>query len=336
MHHNHSHAGNHNHSRVGNRTDNRTLKSSTKSALFAMTTVFLWSSAFPITKIAAQSFAPNALGLFRCTLAALILLGIGYKNHLNKPKKPAHILLFLLSGGLGFTLYMLFFNTGMLTLNSAVASLIIATTPVLTAVGASVLYHEKIRPAGWCAIAAAFGGVAILLLSDIAVSGSGTSGSAGSGSGITGNEIAMGSGLLFMIGAAIVFCGYNLLNRKLLSMGYTAVETVTWSMVCGALLLMFFLPQTLPQIGQAAASCVPALAAAVYLGAMPSATAYLLWSRAFSLAEKTSDVTNYQFLTPLLSTAMGFAMLGEVPSLSTIAGGLVIIASLVVFSRKGR
>ena len=122
------------------------MKSSTKSALFAMTTVFLWSSAFPITKIAAQSFAPNALGLFRCTLAAVILLGIGCKNHLNKPKKPAHILLFLLSGGLGFTLYMLFFNTGMLTLNSAVASLIIATTPVLTAVGASVLYHEKIRP----------------------------------------------------------------------------------------------------------------------------------------------------------------------------------------------
>ena len=294
------------------------MKSSTKSALLAIATVFLWSSAFPITKIAAQAFTPNALGLFRCTLAAGILLGIGCKNRFSKPKKPAHMLLFLLSGGLGFTLYMLFFNTGMLTLNSAVASLIIATTPVLTAAGASVLYHEKIRPAGWCAIAAAFGGVAILLLSDIA--GSSTS----------------GSGLLFMIGAAIVFCGYNLLNRKLLSMGYTAVETVTWSMVSGALLLLFFLPQTLTQIGQAAASCLPALAASAYLGAMPSATAYLLWSRAFSLAEKTSDVTNYQFLTPLLSTAMGFAMLGEIPSLATIVGGLVIIASLVIFSRKGR
>ncbi len=299
------------------------MKSSTKSALLAIATVFLWSSAFPITKIAAQAFTPNALGLFRCTLAAGILLGIGCKNRFSKPKKPAHMLLFLLSGGLGFTLYMLFFNTGMLTLNSAVASLIIATTPVLTAAGASVLYHEKIRPAGWCTIAAAFGGVAILLLSDIA--GSSTSGSNTSG-----------SGLLFMIGAAIVFCGYNLLNRKLLSMGYTAVETVTWSMVSGALLLLFFLPQTLTQIGQAAASCLPALAASAYLGAMPSATAYLLWSRAFSLAEKTSDVTNYQFLTPLLSTAMGFAMLGEIPSLATIVGGLVIIASLVIFSRKGR
>lgn len=310
------------------RTGNHTLKPSTKSALFAMTTVFLWSSAFPITKIAAQAFTPNTLGLFRCTLAAGILLGIGWKNHISRPKKSAHILLFLLSGGLGFTLYMLFFNTGMLTLNSAVASLIIATTPVLTAVGASVLYREKIRPVGWCAIAAAFGGVAILLLSDI--NGNGTTGSS-----TVGNGIPIGSGLLFMMGAAIVFCGYNLLNRKLLSMGYTAVETVTWSMVSGALLLLFFLPQALPQV-TAAASHPSALLAAVYLGAMPSATAYLLWSRAFSLAEKTSDVTNYQFLTPLLSTAMGFAMLGEIPSLATIAGGLVIIASLVVFSRKGR
>ena len=43
------------------------MKSSTRSALLAMTTVFLWSSAFPITKIAAQAFTPNALGLFRCS-----------------------------------------------------------------------------------------------------------------------------------------------------------------------------------------------------------------------------------------------------------------------------
>lgn len=64
------------------------MKSSTRSALLAMTTVFLWSSAFPITKIAAQAFTPNALGLFRCTLAASILLGIGWKNHLQKPKSP--------------------------------------------------------------------------------------------------------------------------------------------------------------------------------------------------------------------------------------------------------
>ena len=136
-----------------------------------------------------------------------------------------------------------------------------------------------------------------------------------------------------MIAAAIVFCCYNLLNRNLLSMGYTAVEAVTWSMVCGAMLLTVFTPQAVSQIGDASTA---ALISVLFLGAMPSATAYLLWSKAFSLADKTSDVTNFQFLTPLLSTAMGFAMLGEIPSAATIIGGLIIIASIVVFGLKGK
>ena len=39
------------------------MKNTAKSALFAFTTVFLWSSAFPITKFAAAAFTPNLLGL---------------------------------------------------------------------------------------------------------------------------------------------------------------------------------------------------------------------------------------------------------------------------------
>lgn len=190
------------------------MKPAAKAALFAFITVFLWSSAFPITKIATQCFSPNALGLMRCTLASVILLIIGSMNHLRKPMKALHIPLFFLSGGLGFSLYMIFFNTGMLNLSSATSSLIIATTPVLTAIGASFLYKEKISIIGLAAIGTAFAGVAVLLLSDSTKGG-----------------LSGGSGLFFMIAAAIVFCCYNLLNRKLLSMGYTAVEAVTWSMV---------------------------------------------------------------------------------------------------------
>ena len=69
---------------------------------------------------------------------------------------------------------------------------------------------------------------------------------------------------------------------------------------------------------------------------MPSATAYLLWSNAMSLTRKTSDVSNFQFLTPLLSTAMGFALLGEIPGLMTVVGGMIIVASIVVFGLKGK
>ena len=84
------------------------MKPAAKSAIFAFVTVFLWSSAFPITKIATQFFSPNALGLLRCTLASVILLIIGGFNHLRRPLKAYHIPLFFVSGGLGFSLYMIF------------------------------------------------------------------------------------------------------------------------------------------------------------------------------------------------------------------------------------
>lgn len=291
------------------------MKNAKKSAIFALATVFIWASAFPITKYATAALPPNALGLVRCSIAAVILLIIGAIKHIKAPK-IAHVPLFLLCGGFGFTLYMICFNTGMQTLSSAASSLIIATAPVLTAIGAALIYRERIKALGWAAILTAFLGVGVLLAGDIAASG-----------------LQGGTGIFWTAAAAFVFCCYNLLNRKLLSLGYTAIECVTWSMVCGALLLLFFLPDAIGALREAPATAV---AATVYLGVMPSAVAYLLWSFAMSFARKTSDVTNFQFLTPLFSTVLGFAILGEVPGIFTVIGGLVILGSVVLFGLKGK
>ena len=288
------------------------MKDKAKSAVLAFTTVFLWSSAFPLTKIATEYIDPNQLGFLRCTIASVMLLIIGKIYNIRLPILK-HIPLFLLSGGLGFSMYMITFNTGMLSLSSAMGSLIIATTPVLTAIGATFIYNEKIKPIGWIAIGGAFGGVSVLLL--------------------WGSDITYSNGIWWTCCAAFVFCCYNLLNRKLLSMGYNAVECVTWSMTCGAIILLPFLPDAVTQASNAS---LAALVVIIYLGSMPSAMAYLLWSKAFSLVEKTSDVTNYQFLTPLISTALGLIILNEIPGSSTIVGGIIIIISVIIFGLKGK
>lgn len=289
------------------------MKNQAKSAMLAFTTVFLWSSAFPLTKVATAYIDPNQLGFLRCTIASIILLIIGKVCKIRLPQKLTHIPLFLVSGGLGFSMYMITFNTGMLTLSSAMGSLIIATTPVLTAIGATFLYKERIKPIGWASICCAFLGVAVLLL--------------------WGGNVSYSTGIWWTCAAAFVFCCYNLLNRKLLSMGYNAIECVTWSMVSGAFLLLPFAGEAIEQVSGAT---LPAIAVVIYLGSMPSATAYLLWSNAFAMAKKTSDVTNYQFLTPLISTFLGLIILSEVPSVSTFVGGTLIICSIIVFGIKGR
>ena len=50
----------------------------------------------------------------------------------------------------------------------------------------------------------------------------------------------------------------------------------------------------------------------------------------------TSEVTNFMFVTPLLSTIMGFIILHEVPNAGTFIGGAIIIISIVVFNLKGK
>ena len=198
-------------------------------------------------------------------------------------------------------------------MTSATSSIVIAATPIMTAVGASRIFHDKIRPAGWVCIFMAFIGVVVLLLWDGALS--------------------INVGVLWTLAAALVFCIYNLMNRYLSGMGHTAMEIVTYSMIFGALVMMVFLPQTVTELGQAGGS---AIALAVYLGVAPSAIAYLLWAKASEYAERTSEVTNYMFVTPLLATLMGFILLGELPSLGTLIGGAIIIASVILFNKIGK
>ena len=228
---------------------------SEKKKVFGLSflSVFLWASAFPLTKVAQQQFTSIPLGFLRCTVAAIFLIIIGKCCHIRLPQKK-HIPLFFVSGGLGFTGYMITFNTGILTLTSATSSIIIAVTPILTAIVASNLYKEKIKPIGWAAIAAAFIGVLILLLWE--------------------GVFSINIGLIWTVGAAIVFCGYNIMTRKLSAMGYNALEIVTYSMICGAILLGFWAEDGLHQLAGASMSHIIAL---IYLGALPSATAYFTW-----------------------------------------------------------
>ena len=287
---------------------------SEKKKVFGLSflSVFLWASAFPLTKVAQQQFTSIPLGFLRCTVAAIFLIIIGKCCHIRLPQKK-HIPLFFVSGGLGFTGYMITFNTGILTLTSATSSIIIAVTPILTAIVASNLYKEKIKPIGWAAITAAFIGVLILLLWE--------------------GVFSINIGLIWTVGAAIVFCGYNIMTRKLSAMGYNALEIVTYSMICGAILLGFWAEDGLHQLAGASMSHIIAL---IYLGALPSATAYFTWGKAMSYAERTSEVTNFMFVTPLLSTIMGFIILHEVPNAGTFIGGAIIIISIVVFNLKGK
>ena len=129
-----------------------------KVLAYGLLTVLIWASAFPLTKIAQEQFASYSLGFLRCGIAAVFLLLIGKIRHIRLPKKR-DVPLFILSGALGFGIYLIAFNTGIQTLTSATSSIVIAVTPILTAIAAVRLYNERLSPIGWAAIFSAFAGV---------------------------------------------------------------------------------------------------------------------------------------------------------------------------------
>jgi drug/metabolite transporter (DMT)-like permease len=101
--------------------------------------------------------------------------------------------------------------------------------------------------------------------------------------------------------------------------------------VAGALLLSIFAPQSFPQLADAS---VAAIAAIIALGVLSGAIAYLCWALALSKADSTSEVTNYMFVTPLLTTFLGFILICEAPYVSAYIGGAFVLAGVLLVNRK--
>ena len=87
-------------------SENTTLRQN----IYSFITVFLWASAFPLTKSIDGYFSPYSLGLLRCFTASLLLIILAKAIHIRKPFCKKHIMYFTLSGALGFSMYMIFFQ----------------------------------------------------------------------------------------------------------------------------------------------------------------------------------------------------------------------------------
>lgn len=283
-----------------------------KVNLYAFITVMIWGSGFPFTRMIDGQLSSVSLGFIRCMLSAVVMIIIGRRYKIRKPFCRKDIFLFFVSGALGFSMYLTFFSLGLETLSSATGSIITAITPILVAMAAVKLYGERINLIGWISIFCAFAGVVILLLWN--------------------GILSINIGAVWMLLTAIVFAGYNLMSRRFSNMGYTDVEVTTYSAIFGTIQTVVFMPGAISEMMQAD---IYSNLSAIYLGVIAGGAAYYLWSKALVLSERTSEVTNYLFVNPLIAAIIGFLMLHEMPDMGTYIGGVIIIASVVIFSIKG-
>ena len=273
---------------------------------YAIVTIVFWSLAFVLTRLALRHFTALPIGFMRYAVASFALLYVVLKYKIPRPR-TIDLLLFILCGAAGFAVYIVAFNMGSVTVNAATSSIVISTAPIMTAFLARFVYKERLRRIQWFAIAVEFVGIVILTA-------------------MRGGLIA-NKGIVWLLGAAFSFCIYNLTLRKLVKR-YTGIQVTAYSIFAGSIMLAAFAPQTAVQLWHAP---VVAVLYVVAMGIFSSALAYVTWSKAFERAQGVAAVSNYMFLTPFLTTILGFLMAGEVPDLATITGGAVIMAGLLLF-----
>ena len=281
-----------------------------KAILGASATIAVWATAFPFGKFALQSVDALTLSVARVVGGAILMFIIGVFKGLHIPTSWREWGIYFLLGATGNFVYQVVFNEGLRLIPAATSSIIMALTPMKTALLALVVYKDRIRPAGWTFTITAFIGVAIIILWN--------------------STLTIPMGALWTLLGMILFAMYNILNRGLSLKGYNSITIAMWSMFTGAIMALPFADHAIEMIVQAPLSAQLAM---VYLAFFSSALGFVFWSYAFEHAEKVSDVTNFMYISPIVAAIVAAFLLGEIPNMGLYIGAPIILGSLFLFNR---
>ena len=124
--------------------------------------------------------------------------------------------------------------------------------------------------------------------------------------------ITINKGVLYMLLGCFLLSTYNI-SQRYLTKKYSSFSVSMYSLLIGGILLVIYSPHSITNI--------------------PSIISYFFWTKAFELAKSTTEVTSFMFATPVLATILGMIILGDIPKLSTIIGGVIIISGMILFNK---
>jgi drug/metabolite transporter (DMT)-like permease len=283
--------------------------------LSTIVALLIWSSSFIATKVAYGTFPPITLAAARF-FVALILLGAARAVMKEKVKPTCKELLpIAFSGFMGITLYFLFENVGLSMTTASSAALIVASFPAITLVGERIVYKTPITARQIVGIILAVAGVYLISVASEKAEGAENP--------LLGNLILLGTG--------VVWAAYIFSTRKVV--GHLPAITLSYYQTLAGFL--GFLPFTLFEIGKWQAPTGATLSMLLYLGAMCSVVAYMMYN--FGLRRlKPSTSAFLMNLVPIFGTLFSVVLLGEKLTLRHFIGGALVILGVVVSVRVAK
>jgi drug/metabolite transporter (DMT)-like permease len=269
----------------------------------------LWAGNFIVVKAAITVLPPIGFALIRFGLASLTLLALlrWREGSIGLPRRD--IVPIALLGALGFGVYQSLWASALSTISPGDSALLIAATPVLTALLAVVAGSDVLTAGKLVGALVSFAGVAIVIGAD---------------------RLDLGASLvgdLLTLGAAACFAVYTAFGAPILAR-HSALRTTTWAIIFGTLFLA--IPGLLELATTDLSRVGPGpLGGVLYSAFLSAGVSNVVVFHAVWLLGPTR-VTAFQFLVPGFAVVLAALFLGDPIRLAQVVGGAIIALGVVV------
>ena len=276
----------------------------------------LWGGAFFMIELGLRGFPPNTLVFLRMAIAVPpMLLALKIFGHHLPTDRKSWTQLFIL-GAINAALPFILFFWGQTQIDSGLASVLNATTPLWGVVTAHFLTRdEKATPARVAGVFLGLAGIVVMVGTDAL-------------GGITNGVLAQ----LACLAATLLYALAAVYGRTLSQSTMTPLVVATGQVITAAILMLPVMliadrPWTLPTAGW------DAWAGAVGLAIPSTAIAYFFYFRLIDRAG-ASNAMLVAFIMPVVAIILGVAALGETVEAKELAGATLIALGLIAIDGR--
>ena len=272
-----------------------------------------WGGSFFFVEVALRAFQPFTVVFLRVMMAAFILVGVVYLRGQRMPSSIRTWMAYMIMGALNNAIPFSLIVWGQTRIDSGVASILNATTPIFTVILAQLLTSdEHLTLRKGFGVLIGFLGVYMMMAPELKAGFS-----------------WRGLGQIAILGAAVSYSFAGIYGKRFREL--SPIVNSAGMLICSSVMMfpLFILANPFGRLNPS----LDAIAAVFGIAIISTAMAYLLYFRILATAGAT-NVLLVTFLVPVSALLLGVGVLGEIIHIWEFAGMGAIFLGLILIDGR--